>query len=110
TVHLCLLGQEGLKELAQQNLAKAHFALAELERVPGVKRAFSGPTFNEFVVELPRAVKLVNAELLKDKIIGPLPLGSFYPELTKHGLVCVTETTRRDEIERLAASLRRILQ
>ena len=110
TVHLCLLGQEGLKELAQQNLAKAHFALAELEKVPGVKRAFSGPTFNEFVVELPRAVKLVNTELLKDKIIGPLPLGSFFPELTKHGLVCVTETTRRGEIERLAASLRRILQ
>jgi glycine dehydrogenase subunit 1 len=110
TVHLCLLGQEGLKELAQQNLAKAHFALAELEKVPGVRRAFSGPTFNEFVVELPRAVKLVNTELLKDKIIGPLPLGSFFPELTKHGLVCVTETTRRGEIERLAASLRRILQ
>ena len=110
TVHLCLLGQEGLKELAHQNLAKAHFAQAELEKIPGVKRAFSGPMFNEFVVELPRAVKLVNTELLKEKIIGPLPLGSFYPELTKHGLVCVTETTRRGEIEHLAASLRRILQ
>jgi len=109
TVHLCLLGKEGLRELAQQNLAKARFAAAELEKIPGVKRAFSGPTFNEFVIELPRAVKLVNQELLKDKLIGPLALGSFFPELTKHGLVCVTETTPRGEIERLAASLRRIL-
>jgi len=108
-VHLCLLGKEGLKELAQQNLAKARFAAAELEKIPGVRRAFSGPTFNEFVVELPRSVRLVNAALLKNKMIGPLPIGSFYPELTKHGLLCVTETTPRAEIERLAAALARAL-
>jgi glycine dehydrogenase subunit 1 len=108
-IHLCLLGKEGLKELAAQNLAKARFALEELEKVPGVRRAFSGPFFNEFAVELPRSVKMVNAELLREKIIGPLPLGSFYPELTKRGLFCVTETTTRAEIERMTAALRRIL-
>jgi glycine dehydrogenase subunit 1 len=106
TIHLCLLGKEGLRELALQNLAKARFAAEQLKRIPGVRLPFSGPTFNEFVIELPRSVKLVNAELLKEKIIGPLPLGSFYPELTKRGLLCVTETTPRAEIERLAASLR----
>src|SRR6266851_2340271 len=109
TVHLTLLGKEGLREMAQQNLSKARFAAAELKKIPGVRHAFSGPTFNEFVIELPRSVKMVNAELLKDKIIGPLPLGNFYPDLTKHGLVCVTETTTRAEIEHLAASLRRAL-
>jgi glycine dehydrogenase subunit 1 len=109
TIHLCLLGKEGLKELAAQNLAKARFALEELEKVPGVRRAFSGPFFNEFAVEFPRSVKMVNAELLREKIIGPLPLGSFYPELTKRALFCVTETTTRAEIERMAAALRRIL-
>jgi glycine dehydrogenase subunit 1 len=109
SIHLCLLGKEGLQELAAQNLAKARFAVEELEKVPGVRRAFSGPFFNEFAVQLPRSVKLVNAELLREKIIGPLPLGSFYPELTKRGLFCVTETTPRAEIERMAAALRRIL-
>ena len=74
-----------------------------------VRRVFSGPFFNEFVVELPRSVKLVNAELLREKIIGPLPLGSFYPDLTKRGLFCVTETTPRTEIERMASALRQIL-
>ena len=34
TIHLCLLGKEGLKELAAQNLAKARFALEELEKFP----------------------------------------------------------------------------
>jgi len=109
TVHLCLLGKQGLRELAEQNLAKAQFALAELEKIPGVKRALSGPVFNEFVIRLPRSVRLVNAQLLREKIIGPLPLGQFYPELTKCGLVCVTETTPRAEIERLAAAIGRIL-
>ena len=110
SIHLCLLGQEGLKELAQQNLAKARFALAELEKIPGVRRAFSGPFFNEFTVELPRAVKMVNADLLREKIIGPLPLGNSYPELTKHGLLCVTETMPRAEIERFAAAVRKSLE
>ena len=109
TVHLCLLGKEGLREMAGQNVAKAQFARAELEKIPGVRRAFSGPVFNEFVVQFPRAVRLINAALLRDKIIGPLPLGPSYPELAKCGLVCVTETTPRTEIERFAAAVRAIL-
>jgi glycine dehydrogenase subunit 1 len=110
TIHLCLLGKEGMRELAAQNLSKARFAQAELEKIPGVKRTFSGPTFNEFVLEFPRSVKLVNAALVREKIIGPYALGTQYPELTKRALVCVTETTPRAEIERLAAAIRRILE
>jgi glycine dehydrogenase subunit 1 len=110
TVHLSLLGKEGLREMAHQNFSKAQFALGELEKIPGVRRAFSAPFFNEFTVELPRSVKLANAALLREKIIGPCALGTAYPELTKHALVCVTETISRAEIERFAAALRRALE
>jgi glycine dehydrogenase subunit 1 len=110
TVHLTLLGKEGLREMAQQNISKAQFALAELLKVPGVRRAFDAPFFNEFTIKLPRSVKLVNAHLLREKIVGPFALGTAYPELTKHALVCVTETTTRAEIERFAAALRRVLE
>jgi len=110
TIYLCLLGREGLRELAAQNVAKARFALVELEKIPGVKRVFSAPFFNEFVVELPRSVKLVNAALLREKIIGPFVLGTPYPELSKRALVCVTEMVSRGEIERFAATLRRVLE
>ena len=110
TVHLTLLGKEGLREMALQNLAKAEFAVAELEKIPGVRRAFSGAFFNEFTVELPRSVKLVNAQLLRENIIGPYVLGTAYPELTKNALVCVTETTTRAQIEKFAAALKRILE
>jgi glycine dehydrogenase subunit 1 len=108
-IHLCLLGKEGLKEVAEQNLAKARFALEELEKIRGVRRAFSGPFFNEFVVEFPRSVRMVNAELLKRKIIGPLPIGSYFSDLTKRALFCVTETISRAEIERMAEAVREIL-
>src|SRR6202790_704450 len=110
TVHLTLLGKEGLREMAHQNLSKAQFALAELEKIPGVRRAFAAPFLNEFTVELPRSVKIVNAYLQREKIIGPFVLGTAYPELTKHALVCVTETTPRAEIDRFAAALRRALE
>jgi glycine dehydrogenase subunit 1 len=110
TIHLCLIGKEGLREMATQNVAKARFAASELEKIPGVKRAFTGKIFNEFVLEFPRSVKLINAALLREKIIGPLPLGPNYPELTKRGLVCVTETMPRTEIERLAAAIKKILE
>jgi glycine dehydrogenase subunit 1 len=110
TVHLCLLGKQGLREMAEQNVAKAQFALSELEKIPGVRRAFTGPVFNEFVLEFPRSVKLINARLMRERIIGPLAIGTHYPELTKRGLVCVTETMPRTGIERLAAAIRRVLE
>jgi glycine dehydrogenase subunit 1 len=109
TVHLTLLGKEGLREQAEHNLAKAQFALSELEKIPGVKRTFSGAFFNEFAVEFPKSVKLVNAELLREKIVGPFVLGSAYPELSKNALICVTETTSRGEIERFAGAVRKAL-
>ena len=110
TVHLTLLGKAGLREMAEQNLSKAQFALGELLKIPGVRRTFDAPFFNEFTVELPRSVKIVNSHLLRERIVGPLALGTPYPELTKHALVCVTETTPRAEIERFAGAVKRALE
>jgi glycine dehydrogenase subunit 1 len=105
-VHLSLLGKEGLREMAEQNLSKAHFALSELVKVPGVRRTFEAPFFNEFTIELPRPVEAVNEQLLRERIVGPLGLEVFYPELPNHALVCVTETTTRADIEKLASGVR----
>ena len=110
TVHLTLLGKEGLREMALQNLSKAQFALGELLKIPGVRRGFDRPFFNEITIELPRSVEAVNGELLRDRIVGPLSLGSFYPELTNRALVCVTETTTRADIERFVSRLRHALE
>jgi len=47
---------------------------------------------------------------LKGKIVGPFVLGSAYSELSKHALVCVTETTTHGEIERFVAGVKRALE
>jgi glycine dehydrogenase subunit 1 len=106
TVHLTLLGKEGLREMAAQNLSKAQFALSELIKIPGVRRAFEAPFFNEFTIILPRSVDSINRLLLREKIVGPLSLDSLYPELTNHALVCVTETTTRADIDKFVSELR----
>jgi glycine dehydrogenase subunit 1 len=46
-----------------------------------------------------------NKALLKKKIIGGLPLGKFYPELKDSMLVCATEMTSREDMDRLAEGL-----
>jgi glycine cleavage system P protein (glycine dehydrogenase) subunit 1 len=110
TMHLALLGKEGLREMAAQNLAKARYAVDEFEKLPGVRRAFSAPFFNEVALEFPRSVRMINQELLREKIIGPLPLGPYFPEQTKRGLLCVTEVHSRDDVDRLVTATRRALQ
>ena len=53
TIYLSLLGKNGLRLLAEQNLAKAHYAAGQLAAIPGVIAPFRAPHFNEFVVKAP---------------------------------------------------------
>jgi glycine dehydrogenase subunit 1 len=96
TVFMTVYGKQGLRELAAQNLAKAHYLAGKLPL------RFSGPFFNEFAVTVddPEAV---NQALLERKIVGGLPLGRFYPELGNAMLLCATEMTRREDMDALAA-------
>ena len=97
TVYMSVYGKEGLRELAEHNLAKAHYLAGKL------KPRFSGPFFNEFVVSTgERSPDEINKALLDKKIIGGLPLGRFYPELADAMLLCATEMSRRAEMDRLA--------
>jgi glycine dehydrogenase subunit 1 len=105
TIYLSLLGKRGLKALAEQNLAKAHYAARELSQSSALP--FAGPFFNEFVVKAPAPVDEVLAALREEKIIGGLDVEAFYPELKGHMLVCATETISREAIDRMAAVFRR---
>ena len=102
TIYLCLLGKEGLKALAEQNLAKARYAAQRLQGVPGAALPFPAPYFNEFVVKTPGPAEELLGELRQEKILGGVPLGQFYPELQDHLLVCVTETANRLSIDQMA--------
>jgi glycine dehydrogenase subunit 1 len=47
----------------------------------------------------------VNRRLLKNRIIGGLDLGRYYPQYAGHMLLCCTELRTREEISRLAAGM-----
>ena len=102
TIYLCLFGKRGLRMLAEHNLSKAHYAAAQLRSIPGVKTPFAGPHFNEFVVKVPGDLENLLEALREEKIIGGLNLERFYPDLKNHLLVCVTETTSRSALDRMA--------
>ncbi len=100
TVFMTVYGKQGLRELAEQNLAKAHYLAGKL------KPRFSGKFFNEFVMRAEgRSPEEINKALLKKKIIGGLPLGRFYPELADSILLCATETTKRADMDTLVSQI-----
>ena len=98
TVFMTIYGKQGLRELAEQNLAKAHYLASKL------KPRFSGPFFNEFVSN-GRSPEEMNKVLLKKKIIGGLPLAKYYPELKDCALWCATEMSRRERMDAVAEAL-----
>jgi glycine dehydrogenase subunit 1 len=97
TVFMTVYGKGGLRELAQQNLAKAHYLAGKL------RPRFSGPFFNEFVAATNgRGPDEINQGLLKKKIVGGLPLAKHYPELSACMLLCATEMNTRAQMDALA--------
>jgi glycine dehydrogenase subunit 1 len=103
-IYLTIYGKAGMRELAEQNLAKAHYAAQTLTAVPGSKLLFaSSPRFNEFVLETSESPESINARLLQQKMIGGLPLSAWYPELNHASLWCATEQNSRAQIDAAAA-------
>jgi glycine dehydrogenase subunit 1 len=100
TVFMELYGKQGLRELATQNLSKAHYLGSKL------KPRFSRPYFNEFVATPSTAPETANEGLLAKNIIGGLPLGRFYPELKDSVLLCATEMSKRADMDTLAEAYR----
>lgn len=101
TVFMSVYGKEGLRELAIQNLSKAHYLSG------GLPLRFSGRFFNEFVVDTGKtSPQAVNDALLDHKIIGGLDLGRFYPELSNCLLLCATEMSKREDMDHVKEALR----
>ncbi len=98
-IFMTVYGRQGLKDLAKQNLAKAHYAAEQFKKEPATLPFDGSPFFNEFVIETKSDPSAINDKLLRQKIIGGLPLGEFYPELKNAALWCCTETTSRASID-----------
>ncbi|TSB04260.1 aminomethyl-transferring glycine dehydrogenase subunit GcvPA [Sphingorhabdus contaminans] len=111
SIHMTLLGEKGLRGLAQANHALAVQAADRLARVPGVELV-NDSFFNEFTLRLPREARPVVRALADKKVLGGVSLGRLYPnvsELEKGLVVAVTETASVEDIETFATALQEIL-
>ncbi len=110
TIHMALLGPEGLRRVALAAHANTATLRARLEAIPGVRAAFPDtPFFHEVVVRLPVPVPEVLRALEAQGILGGFALGEFYPALTDSLLMCATETKTEADIARYTHHLERIV-
>ena len=111
TIFLTVYGKQGLRELAEQNLAKASYLRALMLKA-GAKISFEGsPRFHEIVVDAGESAAEVNEALLAKGIIGGLALAEWYPELGKNAtLWCATELTTKAQMDAAAKVLAGVRQ
>lgn len=109
SIHLSLLGAEGLHRTAlhchhnTQKLAQA------LTTCPGVTQVFPMPFFHEVLLRFERPLTEIIPQLHAAGIVGGYPLNQHYPELGNTLLVCATEMRTAEEIAHYAETLKQIL-
>jgi glycine dehydrogenase subunit 1 len=111
SIHMTLLGEAGLRQLAALNHALAVQAAERLAQVPGVTLA-TPAFFNEFTLILPKPAREVVHQLAQRDVLGGVSLGRLYPgeaSLENGLVVAVTETASAEDIACLAATLQEVL-
>jgi glycine dehydrogenase subunit 1 len=92
TVYASVMGPEGLREVAELSISKAHYLAQRLQEAGFELRYPEAPFLWEFAVELPD-VKRANEALLENGIVGGLDLGDGAM------LVAVTEKRTKEELD-----------
>ncbi len=107
TIHLSLLGEEGLTRLARLNHAKASALADKLARVEGVSLV-TPSFFNEFTIRLPRPAAAVVDALAAKGILAGVPVSRLLPHdpgVRDLLIVAATETTTDEDADALVTAL-----
>jgi len=107
SIHMTLLGEKGLRDLAALNHAQAVLAADRLSAIPGVSLV-NGPFFNEFTLRLSGEARPIVRALADRGILGGVSLGRLYPDepaLANGLVVAVTETSTAEDVETFALAL-----
>jgi len=110
TIHMSLLGQTGLRQLAAINHAKARKLAQALGKAPGVE-ILTKRYFNEFAVRLPAPAAAVVETLVARGVIAGVPYSRLAPKAGMYDvlLVAATETVTSADIETFASELNGVL-
>ena len=109
-VHLCSLGELGLKRAARVSVERAHICAERLTAIDGVELLTKGAFGNEFAVTLPVNAYDVIAKLAARGYVPGFPLGRYYDDLENGLLVACTEKTSEEQIGIFAEMLKGALR
>jgi len=104
-VYMSLLGQSGMKQVAELCYHKAHYAAEKIAEIDGFELSYDTPFFHEFVVSCPKPVAEINAHLLEHGVLGGYELGEEFLGMENKMLVAVTEMNSKEEIDALVSIL-----
>lgn len=104
-VYMCAMGKQGIQEVADLCLRKAHYLRDRLCELPGVEPAFSAPYFHEFALRMPGDMDATMTALAERGFLGGVPLGRFDASLSDCALLAVTERRTREEMDRFVAAV-----
>ena len=107
-IFLQLAGPNGIRTLAEQNVAKAQYLQDCLLKLPNFSGMFTAPFFNEFVTYYDGDISVLQAQCAKNGILAGLDLTPYAPELDHCILWCATELNSREQIEQLVEVLANI--
>jgi len=110
TIHMSLLGADGLERVAAACVANTQRVASRLARIDGVSVAFDGPRFHEAVLRLDRPVGPVLDALAERGVLGGYDLTADFPQLGNALLVCATETKTEQDIEAYAGALKEVMR
>ncbi len=102
-IHLCLLGREGLKEAATHCHAKAEYLKSQFDASAIVN---DGPTFNEFVLRLPKNAEETVTAMQARGFFAGVPLAPLDAGEPGDLLIAVTEKRTRDQLDAFARALK----
>ena len=106
TIHMALLGAQGLRDVATQSMEKAHYLARRAVQVPGVTLSNGeAPYFREFALRLPGPASGFLRAAEKRRILAGVPLERFDPARKNEILVAATEKRSKEELDRYVETL-----
>ncbi len=109
-IYMAWLGKNGLRQIATQNVIRAHYAQEQACSVKGVSLMYTAPFFNEFCLKIDTGAKpadIVAAMHDKHGLLGGIAIESMGSGMPDGLLVCVTEKRSREEIDLWVDALRK---
>jgi glycine dehydrogenase subunit 1 len=111
TIHMTLLGEKGLRHLAELNHARACEVAARVAALPGVS-LLTERFFNEFAVQLPVPARQAVRDMAEMGVLGGVSAARLYPglaDLENVLLIAVTETVSSSDIDALVRALNQVV-